>query len=189
MSNGLSNRVMALLTHRRERWLRYLMVVAIECGCITSALAETTINDQHTVLSVTGVAEGEEAASVHMLSGEQLLAFPAARLQTTTSISYGSHVFAGPLVRDVLDHFKLTGNMARLEALNGYAIDVPTSDFYNYDVIFAYSLNGQRLTVRHFGPVWVIYPRDDYKELNDLRYDARWVWQLRRVTLFNTDDY
>jgi hypothetical protein len=37
------------------------------------------------------------------------------------------------------------------------------------------------MTMRDKGPLWIVYPRDDYSVLHDARYDSRWVWQLNKL--------
>lgn len=66
-------------------------------------------------------------------------------------------------------------------ALNDYAVDIPTADFYAYDVLVAYRMDGATLNRNDKGPLWIVYPRDDHAALQDIRYDYRWVWQLYRL--------
>ncbi|TGV06330.1 hypothetical protein E4695_13485 [Alcaligenaceae bacterium 429] len=143
-------------------------------------------NSNDVVLTFVGQKAGEDEAHVYTMSYAELYAFPEQRVQTSTQVTYGSHIFSGPLIRNVLDKFNFVGDTVRLEALNGYIIDVPLSDFRRFDAIFAHSMSGLRLSVRHFGPVWVVYPRDSIKELQDIRYDMRWVWQLRTVVVYDS---
>jgi hypothetical protein len=70
-----------------------------------------------------------------------------------------------------------------IRTLNDYSADIPLSDFMNYDVILAWSMDGQPLTRRDKGPLWIIYPRDAVPELRDERYEHRWVWQLASLLL------
>ena len=50
-----------------------------------------------------------------------------------------------------------------------------------YGVLLAMRMDGQPLTLRTKGPLWIVYPRDTYAALNDVRYDSRWVWQLKSL--------
>lgn len=143
-------------------------------------------NSDDVVLTFVGQKAGENEAQVYTMSYAELYAFPEQRIQTSTQVTYGSHIFSGPLIRNVLDRYNFEGDTVRLEALNGYIVDVPLSDFRRFDAIFAHSMSGLRLSVRHFGPVWVVYPRDSIKELQDIRYDMRWVWQLRTVVVYDS---
>jgi hypothetical protein len=63
-------------------------------------------------------------------------------------------------------------------ALNDYRIEIPMDDLISYPVLFALSMNGQRLTARDKGPVWIVYPRDQYAELHGEKARSRSVWQL-----------
>ena len=43
------------------------------------------------------------------------------------------------------------------------------------------AMNGKRLSLRDKGPIWVIYPMTDNKELQDPAYNQRLVWQLVKI--------
>jgi len=106
---------------------------------------------------------------------------PQHELTTHTSVTDGPQRFGGPLMRDLLQEAGLQADNVLAVALNDYEIEIPTSDFARFDVIAATSMNGQPLTLRDKGPIWIVYPRDEHKELQDIRYDYRWVWQLARL--------
>ena len=63
-------------------------------------------------------------------------------------------------------------------ALNDYEVEIPTQDFYRYPVVLAFEMNGKTLTPRDKGPLWIVYPRDDYSELDGLDTDRKMIWQL-----------
>ena len=84
-------------------------------------------------------------------------------------------------MRDVLGQVGATGTRVRASAHNDYLIEIPIEDFYAFDVILAHSMDGAPLSPRDKGPLWIIYPRDAHRELQDIRYDYRWVWQLRLI--------
>ena len=54
-------------------------------------------------------------------------------------------------------------------------------DFERFDVLVATHMDGERLQPSDKGPLWIVYPRDHHQELQDIRYDYRWVWQLIRL--------
>ena len=55
---------------------------------------------------------------------------------------------------------------------------VTPADFERFDVLVATHMDGERLLPSDKGPLWIVYPRDAHTELQDIRYDYRWVWQL-----------
>jgi hypothetical protein len=50
-----------------------------------------------------------------------------------------------------------------------------------FEPILATKMDGHVLTIRDKGPLWIVYPRDAYKVLQDAKYDYRWVWQLNKI--------
>lgn len=116
------------------------------------------------------------------LSAEEIDAMPQVVLTTENEFVDGPTEFSGPLARDVLAMIaKPDASSAILTAANEYAVEIPISDFETYDVIFATSMNGRRLSLRDKGPIWVIYPMSQHSELRDAVYNDRLIWQLVRI--------
>jgi hypothetical protein len=116
------------------------------------------------------------------LSIEDLAAMPQHEIRTETDFTDGMRLYRGPLARDVLALVGLdTVEMVRFIALNDYFVDIPVSDFTEFDVIMALESDGQRLSRRDKGPVWLMYPISDHEVLADPRYNARLIWQVRRI--------
>jgi hypothetical protein len=42
-------------------------------------------------------------------------------------------------------------------------------------------MNGQYLHVKDKGPLWTVYPRDQFPELRNSMTDKKWVWQLKEL--------
>ena len=94
----------------------------------------------------------------------------------------GMAEFSGPLARDILSLLGDDFDSAEFTAINDYSIVIPVSDFQEYDVILALTMNGQKFSLRDKGPIWLIYPMSDHKELQDRVYNNRLIWQLTRIT-------
>lgn len=108
---------------------------------------------------------------------------PHHSLRTTTSVTDGVRQFDGFLMRDLLHLLSAEGEVVMAHALNNYRVEIPISDFHDYDVLLATHMDGERLLSSTKGPFWIIYPRDTWRQLQDIRYDYRWVWQLHRLTI------
>lgn len=116
------------------------------------------------------------------LSLEQLEAMPQTVVATENEFSDGIVNYRGPLVRDILALVGLEGQDAvRFTAANDYFVDIPTRDFKNYDAILAMEANGERLSRREKGPLWLMYPISDHSELKDPVYLRRLIWQVVRI--------
>lgn len=133
-----------------------------------------------------GVQIAAAPDALRELSAAQLAALPQRTTATATPWTDGVAQFSGPLVADVLKAAQVNitkGMVVQAEALNGYVIDIPAEDFERWPVILAYSMDGKQLTRRDKGPLWIVYPRDSDKVLQDAKYDHRWAWQLRQLRI------
>lgn len=136
-------------------------------------------DDDSPVLRVTGsITDGPTDFTI-----TDLHALPATTIETSTVVTDGIHHFTGVLMRDFLDKLGAEGDVATADALNDYVVDIPMNDFERFDVIIAYAMDGKALERADKGPLWIIYPRDAHQELQDIRYDYRWVWQLSEIEI------
>jgi hypothetical protein len=118
------------------------------------------------------------------LSEADLQALPQVTIRTRTEFTDGVVEFVGPLARDAIAFIGAgAATTVHLVAANDYAIDIPFSDFTDYDVILAMQFNGERMTIRDKGPIWLMYPLDDHAKLQDPMYNNRMIWQLTYIEL------
>ena len=118
------------------------------------------------------------------LTEEELLAMPQVTVRTRTEFTDGVVEFVGPLARDVVERIGV-GKATTLHAIaaNDYSVDIPIEELFAYDVILAMKADGERLTMRDKGPIWIMYPLDDHSELSDPLYNQRLIWQLTAMEL------
>jgi len=136
------------------------------------------------ILEIDGQVPLPQGESAIRFDQAMLEALGLSRITTSTVFTDGVHEFEGVLARDLLTSLgaeKATSVVAR--ALNDYSIEIPVSDFFAYDVLLALRMDGKALTVRDKGPIWIVYPRDAFRELQNDRHDSRWVWQLYGLTV------
>ncbi|OZG74633.1 hypothetical protein BTA51_06485 [Hahella sp. CCB-MM4] len=106
---------------------------------------------------------------------------PQHSVNTTTPWFDKPKTFTGPLARDVLKLLGASGTNARAVALNDYHIDIPTQDFDDFDVILATRIDGEILSIRDKGPLFIIYPFDQIPETRNEVFFQRCIWQLVQV--------
>lgn len=135
------------------------------------------------ILVINGNIARTNAPGAAHIDHAMLRSLPTFMLQTHTVVTDGLQQFNGPLMRDLLEWVGAQGSTVEAVALNNYTIDIPISDFQNYDVMLATHMNGHPLPRHTKGPIWLVYPRDQHRQLQDIRYDYRWVWQLRQLTV------
>nr|WP_255522161.1 molybdopterin-binding protein [Paracoccus sp. NBH48] len=66
-------------------------------------------------------------------------------------------------------------------AINDYAVQIPVDEVTADYPIVAFQQNGQAMSVRDKGPLWVIYPYDSDPALQSEVTYARSIWQLVRI--------
>ncbi|GAB4362043.1 MAG: molybdopterin-dependent oxidoreductase [Kiloniellaceae bacterium] len=135
------------------------------------------------LLSVAGRIANTNAAGAAHFDRAMLAALPQHEIRTSTEWTDGVKVFRGPLVRDVLAAVGASGETAVATAVNDYAVEIPLSDFAAYPVVLAMSMDGETLSLRNKGPLWIVYPRDDHAALRNSEMNSRWIWQLRSLEI------
>lgn len=110
-----------------------------------------------------------------------LAAFPATSLRTTTIWTAGPQTFTGVTLRDLMTRIGAGGQALRAHGVNDYAIDIPWSDVTSGTALIAYTRNGQPMSVRDKGPLWLVYPYDSDPVYRQETHHARSVWQLDRI--------
>ncbi|MCX5591852.1 molybdopterin-dependent oxidoreductase [Alcaligenes endophyticus] len=139
---------------------------------------------QEVLLLITGAIkytnQGDHSAH---LDAEHLQHLPQHTIHTSTVATDGVKRFDGVLVRHVLDLVGAHGTYLEAQAHNGYTVHIPMDDFFDYEVLMATHMDGKQLELSDKGPLWIVYPRDSHRKLQDIRYDYRWVWQLKQLTV------
>lgn len=87
----------------------------------------------------------------------------------------------GARIDAVLDRFGIDGENLRVTGADKYSAELPVEELRRYPVLLAYEIDGKRLTLRSKGPVWVVYPFNDYPEIADQLREARSVWQVTTI--------
>lgn len=157
-------------------WLARLAAAISLSVFLTGAAAA----QDDTILTVDG-AIGKGLSVTFTLA--QLDALAQTDIKTKTPWHDGAHTFSGPALRLVLDAAAATGTNITAHALNDYSADLPVEDADKYGVILATRMDGELLSVRDKGPIFIIYPYDSDSVLQHDVYYTRSVWQVDKLTL------
>jgi hypothetical protein len=161
--------------------MRFLMAMFVTLTLATTASAETLpAPEGRPFLEITGKISAVNASEQTARFDRALLeSLGTTTLQTSTPWTDGRPVFEGVLMRDLLKRVGARGETVTVVALNDYKVTLPVADFEKYPVLLAYKMNGEALKVRDKGPLWIIYPQDDYTELKDRSVHRKWAWQIK----------
>lgn len=103
---------------------------------------------------------------------------------TTSTFWTPKAIFSGPRLAAILEDVGAVGSVLLCEALDNYSVKIPWSDLAKFDPIVAHSKDGVPLPRDRFGPLWLIYPRDQHpKVLDGPLAGAKFIWQLTRISV------
>jgi hypothetical protein len=158
-----------------------LLVVAASAGAWAAQPLPQPAGE--VILTIGGAIENKNSPDGAVFDRAMLEALGLQRLRTSSPWTDGVVEFEGVPASAVMRAVGARGERVIASALNDYQVDIPLQDFEDYPVLFALKMDGHELTVRDRGPIWIVYPRDDYAELRNERVNARWVWQLSGLTV------
>jgi len=160
----------------RRQSLRLLLTALPVFG-----LAVARADEGAVVLSIGGRIEKANAADRRDFTMADLAALPQHSYSVHTPWYKEPRSFSGPLLRDVLAAAGANGTELTAIALNDYKVTLPVEDTRRWRVLLATARDGQPMTVREKGPLFIIYPYDESPELRSSTYYARSAWQLRYI--------
>lgn len=137
------------------------------------------------ILTITGAVANANEGGAAVFDAAMLEALDGRKATLETPWTTGKTEFSGPYLRAVLEAAGAKGKTLRVKALNDYAADVPFEDAERLDTILATRMNGEAMSVRDKGPLFLIYPFDTNPELFNEKYFARSVWQIREIEVLD----
>lgn len=133
------------------------------------------------LLTVTGNIATTNAPDGLQLDQAQLAALPQTSFTTSTTWTSGTPTFTGVLLKDLIAAVGATGSTITLEAANDYSISMPIADVQSDAPLLAFLMDGETMSLRDKGPVWMVYPYDaDAKYRTEGTY-SRSIWQLTEI--------
>lgn len=161
-------------------------VVLLALSASVHAAAETLpAPEGEIVLTVTGAIERTNADGEARFDRDMLRDLPTTRFETGTIWTEGTHVFEGVLLGDLVEAVGGDGASVRATALNDYAVTIPLGGTDEEAALVAYHLNGEEMSVRNKGPLWVVYPYDTDPDFRTETVYARSIWQLTTLDVRN----
>lgn len=164
---------------------RRLTLFGVAASLSTPRLADAgnLAQQSRVVLTVSGRIAPPNGERILRFDLAQLEALGVTRLTTTTPWHDHRVSFEGVSGQALMAAIGPQGAQVIAVAVNDYAATLPVEDFLRRGLIIAYRADGQPLTLRSRGPLWIIYPYDSAAELNTAVYHARSVWQLASLEI------
>lgn len=135
------------------------------------------------MLEVSGAITKKNSGNKMVFDQAALEKLPQVTIETTTPWNTAVTKFEGVSGKALMELVGPTGKTIKARAINDYTIEIPVEDFLTKGVILAMKANGQPLSLRDRGPLWVMYPFDSNAELRDKAHQRRSIWQLVSITV------
>jgi hypothetical protein len=93
--------------------------------------------------------------------------------------------FTGVLLSAFIDAVGASPNATTLKfrAIDDYEVEIAIADIRRWPIMLATRTNGQLMTLEDKGPTRVVFPYDQFPEIDQLVYKDLWIWQISSITV------
>ncbi|RRH73423.1 oxidoreductase [Falsigemmobacter faecalis] len=133
------------------------------------------------ILTVTGALPRRNSAEGAVFDRAMLKAMGEVEFTSGTPWSGQPQRFRGPSLHSLVTTLGLSDGNFTARAVNDYSIPVPVSEGVPGGPILAMEIDGQVLSLRERGPLWLIYPFDEVPAYRSEVSYIRSIWQLTRL--------
>jgi hypothetical protein len=153
--------------------------------CIgTFAMAEDSqVLKGSTILTISVGLEREDGGDTFVFDRAALSALPATNFETSTVWTNGVSSFTGVSLQNLALELGVNDGWFLATAINDYTVKIPLSDAVEGGPIIAYLKDGDEMSIRDKGPLWVIYPYDLNIDYRSEVIFSRSIWQLNRLEI------
>ncbi|MFN7267824.1 MAG: molybdopterin-dependent oxidoreductase [Cereibacter sp.] len=165
---------------------RFSAALMVAAGLLSAAAARADslpAPQGDVILTVSGAITNTNDDGTARFDMALLDSLPQHSFATSTIWTEGVDTYEGVLLTDLLDALGATGPNLLAKALNDYEISFPVADATAEGPLLAYRTNGEPMSVREKGPIWLIFPYDDVEAFRTEQTYARSIWQLDRIVI------
>ncbi len=161
----------------------YALVIAVGLPCGAAIAEGLPAPSGEVLLTVSGAVPVTNVGETAQFDMALLRSLSAASFTTTTPWTTGQQSFTGVPLEVLLDRLEVREGKLSATAINDYAVVIPLSDAVEAGPIVAYLHNGQEMSVRERGPLWIVYPYDATEDYRAEAIYSRSIWQLDRIVV------
>lgn len=156
-------------------------VTATILAVFTLATAAFAAGDA--ILTIEHVSSTGDVTQSRSYSLEDLQAMQVATFKTETIWTEGMQSFTGVTLSSIVSELGLSEGEIEAVAINSYAVQIPVSDAVANGPIIAFERNGDTMSIRDKGPLWVVYPYDSDPAFRTEAVYSRSIWQLEKLVI------
>ena len=156
-------------------------IVAVLSGAVVAQAQPLPPPRGPVVLTITGDIGVTNAAGTAQFDLAMLSELPRVGFDTSTIWTDGVSRFDGVALNVLLDLVEARGGSVVVTAINDYFAEIPVAEIGPQAPILADQRDGRPMSVRHQGPLWLVYPYDSGPEYRTEMVYLRSVWQVQRI--------
>ena len=137
--------------------------------------------DGEPLLTVTGNIALTNQGDAAVFDQAMLEAMDPVTITTSTIWTEGEQTFTGVPLAQLVDLLGAEGEVMMATAINDYTVEIPREDWVENGPIVAFLNNGEPMSIRDKGPLWIIYPYDDNPDYQTEVIYSRSIWQLDQI--------
>lgn len=100
---------------------------------------------------------------------------------TTTPWTDGAQEFVGVACNGVLENIRRDVGEYVAKALNDYSVTIPAPALNDDACLIAVKRNGELMSVREKGPLWIVFPYDEDEKFESSAYQSYSIWSLSSI--------
>lgn len=157
--------------------------VAVLLAPAATQAEELAVPTGEVLLTITGAIGATNDGDTAIFDRAMLEALETVTFETTTIWTEGLHSFTGVPLSVLMEAVEAEGTTLSATAINDYSVDFPAEDWVEDGPIVAYLNNGEEMSLRDKGPLWIVYPYDSKIEYRAEVIYSRSIWQLERIAV------
>lgn len=161
------------------------LAALVSCLALPVHAADLATPEGEVVLTVSGAITGGNADDKAIFDMAMLEDMTTITFETTTLWTEGKTTFTGAPLAEILTQLGVEAGTIRASAINDYTVEIPVDTITPEAPILAYAQNGEKMSRRQKGPLWVIYPFDSDAAFRTEVVYSRSIWQLDRLEVVN----
>ncbi|MBK1793823.1 oxidoreductase [Devosia sp. WQ 349] len=135
------------------------------------------------ILTISGHSGATSDADEITYDQASLEAMMTASITTSTPWFDGTSVFEGIPLEELIGELNAGATKITAIALNDYMTEIPFDDIKANKPILALKRDGEFMSVRDKGPLFIIYAYDSKPELRTHLYYSRSAWQVAKLVI------
>lgn len=177
-----------------------VLCAALAAGCSSAPakpayfeITAATIADSDPLPAPTGDVVLTVGGAISKSTGDAPVELDLATVERLGLVRYVVHdpwldediEFSGVLLSAFVDAVGASPDATTLKflAIDDYEVEIAIEDVRRWPILLATRTNGKPMQLEDKGPTRVVFPYDQFPEIDQLAYKDLWIWQISSITV------